>query len=206
MELNPDVLRMLAMELDLPSIIKFCKTNKTVNKSVCQNNMFWRNKLYRDFPDALTDIPSGAKYEKIYKTYANVLAPSIFYVYKFPPERGKLPQMAGILGRRPSDFPDEMRQDVSLINIRGAYPKGAKFWVYRFSTLFGDNFNVAATKEKAINNGIKRFKIFPGFSFEKYFRISEKELRDCLDKNLSCQTVTPMGNWSDFIIKQFTIP
>jgi len=40
---------LIAMELDLPSIINFCKTSNKVNKSVCKNKFFWINKLKKDY-------------------------------------------------------------------------------------------------------------------------------------------------------------
>ena len=109
MDLHPDVLRMLALELDLPSIIRFCKSNTLVNKSVCENNVFWRNKLYRDVPNALTDIPAGSNYEKIYKTIIGSYW-SYYYVYKFPTRKGEKPKIADILGKSYSDFPQDMKK------------------------------------------------------------------------------------------------
>lgn len=210
MELNPDVLRMLALELDLPSIVKFCKTNKTVNRVVCENNTFWRNKLYKDFPDALVDIPQGANYEKIYKTVKNNDW-TYFYVYKFPSRRGKLPQMSD-LGKTYGEI-----REANDILVRGRYPIGTKFWVY-----YGDNivfrngfFGTEATKEKAIDKLIEYLhkiidpdyytqKFLQKGSFEEYYGLSVQELRECLNKNLSCQIETSKGQ-TDFMIKQFTV-
>ena len=48
--LNKDELFLLAMELDLPSILNLCKTSKYLNKMVCENPNLWRSKLNKDYP------------------------------------------------------------------------------------------------------------------------------------------------------------
>lgn len=48
--LTKDTLILLAMELNYAEIIKFCSTSKKVNKYVCENNDFWRNRLYKEYP------------------------------------------------------------------------------------------------------------------------------------------------------------
>ena len=218
MDLHPDVLRMLALELDLPSIIKFCKSNKLVKKSVCENNMFWRNKLYKDFPYALTDIPVGANYEKIYKTVRKSYW-SYYYVYPFPAKRGEIPKMANILGKSYSDFPEEMRKAEQVL-IQGIYPKGTNVWVYYADNiLFGNgSAGAAGSKEKAIEGIIKyaKYVINPdsywqkGFidkrPFEQHYGVTEQELKNCLDKTLACQITNSKGNYGDFVIREFTIP
>lgn len=44
-----DALVKIALELDLPSIINYCQTNKNINRAVCQNDLFWINKLSKDY-------------------------------------------------------------------------------------------------------------------------------------------------------------
>lgn len=46
---NVDELFLLALELDLSSIINFCKTSKRVNEKICKNELFWKLKVDRDF-------------------------------------------------------------------------------------------------------------------------------------------------------------
>ena len=52
--LNKDMLVKIALELDLPRLLRFCESEKRINDKVCKNNDFWRNKLERDFPDYKT--------------------------------------------------------------------------------------------------------------------------------------------------------
>lgn len=49
-DLNKDVLLLLAMQMDLPTLNNFCRTSKRINEKVCNNDIFWRNKLEKDFP------------------------------------------------------------------------------------------------------------------------------------------------------------
>ena len=49
--LGRDVLVLLAIELDYSDILKFCNSSNRINNLVCKNNDFWRNKLYRDYPE-----------------------------------------------------------------------------------------------------------------------------------------------------------
>jgi Leucine-rich repeat (LRR) protein len=48
---SKDVLFTIALNLDLPSILKWCSSNSRINRYICQNNSFWRSKLLKDYPD-----------------------------------------------------------------------------------------------------------------------------------------------------------
>ena len=48
--LNKDELILIALELDTPSLLKLCQSNKRFNNIVCNNQNMWRNKLIKDFP------------------------------------------------------------------------------------------------------------------------------------------------------------
>ena len=50
-EASKDVLFTIAMDLDLPSLLRWCQSSSRVNKHVCNNSSVWRNKLIRDYPD-----------------------------------------------------------------------------------------------------------------------------------------------------------
>ena len=49
--LNKDMLVKIALEFDLPSILRFCSSGKRINEKVCKNTDFWYNKLKKDFTD-----------------------------------------------------------------------------------------------------------------------------------------------------------
>jgi hypothetical protein len=40
---------LIALEMDLPDILNFCKTSKRVNDAVCKNPFFWINKMKKDY-------------------------------------------------------------------------------------------------------------------------------------------------------------
>ena len=49
---------LIALELDLPSILKLCETNKNIKGFVCDNYYFWTNKLKKDYNFTFTGIPN----------------------------------------------------------------------------------------------------------------------------------------------------
>jgi hypothetical protein len=49
---------LIALELDLPSILKLCKTNKNIKGFVCDNYYFWGNKLKKDYNFTFTGVPN----------------------------------------------------------------------------------------------------------------------------------------------------
>ena len=50
METQPkEILILYALDLDLPELINFCRSNKIINDKVCNNKDFWFQRLYKDF-------------------------------------------------------------------------------------------------------------------------------------------------------------
>jgi len=64
--LEKDQLFILATKLDLPQLLKFCRTNKKINKLICQRDDIWLYKLNREFPDYRNSGITGS-YKKIYE-------------------------------------------------------------------------------------------------------------------------------------------
>lgn len=48
-KLGKDVLVMIALDYDLPTILSFCSSSKRFNNVICKNNNFWISKLRKDF-------------------------------------------------------------------------------------------------------------------------------------------------------------
>ena len=48
-KLPKDILIKTALEFNMPDIISFCKASSYFNSIVCENNIFWINKLKKDF-------------------------------------------------------------------------------------------------------------------------------------------------------------
>ena len=57
---SKDVLFTIALNLELPSLLKWCSSNSRINRDVCQNDNVWRSKLLKDFSD---DYPDFQKYK-----------------------------------------------------------------------------------------------------------------------------------------------
>jgi hypothetical protein len=49
--MNPDELLIIAMKLDLPSLLNWCQTNKRINEIICKRDPVWLYRLNQDFPD-----------------------------------------------------------------------------------------------------------------------------------------------------------
>ena len=48
---SKDVLFIIAMQLDLPTLLRWCQSSARINKNVCNNDNLWRSKLMKDYPD-----------------------------------------------------------------------------------------------------------------------------------------------------------
>jgi hypothetical protein len=48
---SKDVLFTIAMDLDLPDLLRWCSSNSRINRDVCQNKDVWRSKLLKDYPN-----------------------------------------------------------------------------------------------------------------------------------------------------------
>ena len=53
---SKDVLFTIALNLDLPSLLRWCESNSRIHRSVCQNDDLWRSKLLKDFPNEYSDF------------------------------------------------------------------------------------------------------------------------------------------------------
>ena len=64
---SKDVLFMIAIDMDYPDILKFCSTSKRINRDICANNNFWRNKLYKKYPFLLPHIQKRNDLKFLYR-------------------------------------------------------------------------------------------------------------------------------------------
>ena len=48
-KLPKDILIEIALDLDLQDVFGYCLSSKYINEIVCENKIFWINKLYKDF-------------------------------------------------------------------------------------------------------------------------------------------------------------
>ena len=68
---SKDVLFTIAMNLDLPNLLKWCQSNSRIQRDVCNNPNVWRTKLIRDFPN---------EYEKFNYLNKSMKETYVFYV------------------------------------------------------------------------------------------------------------------------------
>ena len=68
-----DVLELIALDLPLESLTKYCRSSKRFQR-ICENNNFWKRKLAKDYPDVnLEGIPEAnyqSEYQRLYSTRA----------------------------------------------------------------------------------------------------------------------------------------
>jgi hypothetical protein len=139
-KLDKNLLRLLAIDLDIPSLIKFCKTNKRINKEVCESKDFWRNKLHKEFPNTI------GKFSKDFKRiYFSLLNKEVIKYYIFisaqNEEYGNIPKIYDYIKRTPlteedyemveklyPDFSERMGEGQSFTVI-GDFPAGTKIWL-----------------------------------------------------------------------------
>ena len=67
MNLTRDVAIQIALELDVPDILRLCLVNKKFNAFICNNNYFWLNKIKKDFPNTKDLQKYGENYKQIYE-------------------------------------------------------------------------------------------------------------------------------------------
>jgi hypothetical protein len=73
-KLPGDALRNIAMGMDYPDIIHWCQTAKKFNNLICNDTMFWNNKLRQDFPEKFKDLSNKDDAKNEYAlAYANML-------------------------------------------------------------------------------------------------------------------------------------
>ncbi len=87
--LPKDVMRLMALELDMPDILNYCLTNKKFNATICESQTFWRNKYMNDFPGS-KPIPSSVRnakrvYEVFYRREKGLL-PTNPMIYNTDPQ------------------------------------------------------------------------------------------------------------------------
>ena len=66
-QLPNDVIISLALMMDLPEIINFCRSSKRFNRVVCDNYVFWMNKLNKEYPFINISIIRKEYYKKLYE-------------------------------------------------------------------------------------------------------------------------------------------
>jgi hypothetical protein len=89
--LDKDALFSIALQMDLPELINFCKANKYINEKICNNNYIWFNKLKKDFDFVFDDYLNPEDFKKAYKLIYSLLRSRDFTCYSdFSKKAGKI--------------------------------------------------------------------------------------------------------------------
>ena len=65
--LPKDLILKLALELDLPSVLSYCRSSKKFNNLICDNYIFWINRHLKDFKWKYTGDKTLAAIKESYK-------------------------------------------------------------------------------------------------------------------------------------------
>lgn len=84
-QLPKDLIIKLALELDLSELLSLCSSSKKINSTVCQNEIFWMNKLIKDFNIfklPKNEIISARQRDYIIKNFGIEHLPKVVITYK----------------------------------------------------------------------------------------------------------------------------
>lgn len=73
LQLPADVMALMALELDTPSILNYCLSNKRFNEVICNSQTFWRNKFTKDYPGVRAIPKSVRNVKAFYETFYNTI-------------------------------------------------------------------------------------------------------------------------------------
>ena len=82
LNLPKDMLYLLALDLDMATLAAYCRSNKRFNNIACDNEVFWINKLKKDFQIEYNRNRESAKhvYRTIYEALNEVFDASYSYL------------------------------------------------------------------------------------------------------------------------------
>lgn len=190
--IDKNVLRLIALELDLPSLLRFCQSDKFKNQEICESNIFWRLKLNRDYPETISkfnDLPN-VNYKKIYVSMYNNLS-QIYtvilnwvrgpFLYDYIQKGDITTEDVENLQLIYPEFLDET--DNYAVYTIGNFPKGTKVWLAYTSDWDLELDRMYLSKEQArnallktINRIIRESFMFIDYGvYENHFHMSETE-------------------------------
>jgi len=65
-KLNKNELFSIALEFDLPDLLKFCNLETRINDLICEKKDIWLQKLAEEFPENIDKINPKKTYQKLY--------------------------------------------------------------------------------------------------------------------------------------------
>jgi Leucine-rich repeat (LRR) protein len=114
-KLSKDELFILALQLDLPDLLRFCKTSKIFDEKLCKNIDFWRYKIRNEFIDF--------NYEELISELETLSSQELYILlhtkkmWKMYESINKIWVMEEINGKNISNIPENL----NLPNLRRLY-------------------------------------------------------------------------------------
>jgi hypothetical protein len=215
-KLNRDELFLIAMDLDISSLINLCKSSKLINEKICNNNIFWRNKLYKDCPNALM-IPNNmiTDYKALYRTVSKPVY-STYYVYSLKVKENQPAVLLDFVSKK--YLSDKERneyfgnilspEDIQRLKtheffVQGYYPKGTKIWLYNYSLT--SYIGRANTRERAIEEFILLMKK-QGILSIIARQMPLEDFKNILSEKGEVEIVSDSEYIESFFVREFTLP
>lgn len=66
-KLDKNLIVQIALELNLPSIVSLCQTNRRFNLTICESDSFWYDKIVKDYDMRPVNYKNAKKYYKFIK-------------------------------------------------------------------------------------------------------------------------------------------
>jgi hypothetical protein len=199
--MNRDTIKLIALELDLPTLTNLCNTSKKFNDFICKDNLFWKNKLNKDYSNTIGKFSERTDFRRIYQslinkkehTYAifrsqedpieffNIIVKDFNYheAYK------KVEEKIG----------DVIEDDVFEFKMIGEFPEGTEIWItYDDDTEAYPRTKGFLTQAEAIDDTLSKIK-----------NIFEYDLEDGMESLIVADMEKPgdvyMGNYYKFVEK-----
>jgi|SRR5581483_2564437 len=77
-----DILFQIGIELDLPDLLRLCKSNKQINTKLCQQDAIWNYKLKKDFNEYLDFSENASQYPIFFEIYQKNKKEYYIFLYK----------------------------------------------------------------------------------------------------------------------------
>ena len=109
-KLSKDTIMYIALTMDLPEILSYCRLSSRFNNTVCENKYFWSRRLKQDYNIDYLDI--GDRYPKIYYQFFATSVNNIGHLSVRAMEQGHIDIAKYLLSR------DDRREiDYNLVSI-----------------------------------------------------------------------------------------
>ena len=171
---DKNVLIDLALNLDLNSLSNLCKTSKKINEIICANDLFWRKKLNKDYPNTIGKIPNSSNktFKRVYESLVKKES-YIYIIFKSECEDDKPPKFWDYIKKQRNFYPfvkhymsnkyDEIVKDLypdfeelcgeqTSFEMVGDFPIGTKIFLAYSDDSDLDLADGFLTKEEAIHS------------------------------------------------------